>query len=376
MKIIGAQVLGPDFQFHNISVEIQGDTITALTNSTSQEPSCDVVSYDGYKLIPGLIDVHMHGYHGIACESASPKELLQIGQRLAKEGVTGYAATISTSPDNKALDAIHSCRLAAENEENAHLLGIHMEGPFLNPLKKGAMNERYIQKPAASLLATYVKVGGEMIRLMTMAPEMEGAEKVACFALQNGVNLSMGHTMATREEALAAIDWGIKRSTHTFNAMRPLNHRESGILGAVLMDERVQCEMIADFVHLSPEICQMIYRLKGADRITLISDSCALAGLRQEDLPEDLPYIIDKAAYLPNGTLCGSIGTVMTCVRNMVSIGVPLEKAVQMGSLNPARDLNLHDRLGSIEPGKLATFVLVNDALDVKAVYVKGKQIV
>ena len=155
--------------------------------------------------------------------------------------------------------------------------------------------------------------------------------------------------------------------------MRPLDHRETGVLGAVLLDDRIECEMIADFVHLKPEICEMIYRLKGADRITLISDSCQLAGLSQEQLPEDMPIIIREAAYLPNGTLCGSISTVMTAVRNLVSIGIPLEEAVKMASYNPARDLGLEDTLGSIAPGKRANLVLVDDELRVRAVYIEGK---
>ena len=237
------------------------------------------------------------------------------------------------------------------------------------------MNAEYMQLPSKELLDAYLAEGGDLIRLMTLAPELEGTREFAEYAAEKGVTLSMGHTFATRQEALNAADWGIHRATHTFNAMRPLDHRESGVLGAVLMDDRVQCEMIADFVHVSPEVCQMIYKLKGADRVTLISDSCSLAGLKQEDLPEDMPYIIGKAAYLKNGTLCGSVGTVMTCVRNMVSVGVPVEEAVKMASLNPARDLRVDDRLGSIEVGKWATFVLVDNDLNVKAVYVKGKLI-
>ena len=375
MKIVGAQVLGPDFRFHDYTVEIQGDTITALTEATSQEQFCDVVSYQGLKMIPGLIDTHMHGYYGKQCSSKDSDDLAVISYRLALEGVTGYAATISTSPDERALDGIRSCRLAAEKDGGSQLLAIHMEGPFMNPVKKGAMNAEYMRKPSAELLNAYLAEGGDLIRLMTMAPELEGAKEFVRYANAQGVAISMGHTFATRQEALNAVEWGIHRATHTFNAMRPLDHRESGVLGVVLMDERIQCEMIADFVHVSPEVCQMIYRLKGADRVTLISDSCALAGLKQEDLPENIPYIIGKAAYLKNGTLCGSVGTVMTCVRNMVSVGVPLEEAVKMASYNPARDLRVEDRLGSIEAGKWATFVLIDDDLNVEAVYVKGKLI-
>ena len=375
MKIVGAQVLGPDFQFHNYTVEIQDDTITALNEAASQETSCDVVSYSGLKLIPGLIDTHMHGFFGKDCETNDPEDLAVISYRLAKEGVTGYAATLSTAPNERALAGIRSCRLAAEKDEGSQLLAIHMEGPFMNPVKKGAMNAANMQLPSTEVLDAYLEEGGDWLRLMTMAPELPGAEDFVRYAQKKGIKISMGHTFATHQEALNAVEWGVERATHTFNAMRPLDHRESGVLGAVLTDERVQCEMIADFVHVSPEVCKMIYKLKGADKVTLISDSCSLAGLKQEDLPADMPYIIGKAAYLKNGTLCGSVGTVMTCVRNMVSIGVTLEEAVRMASFNPARDLGMEDRLGSIEIGKWATFVLVDDELNVKAVYVKGKLI-
>lgn len=378
MKKISAQILGPDFQFRHQTVEIEHGMIQALTLPTSQEDSCGVVSYVGLKMIPGLIDVHMHGYHGISCHSDQPDDFLHMGRYLAKEGVTGYAAGIFTTSDEKAVAAVRACRLAAEKQmpaQGAQLLGIHMEGPFLNPLKKGAMNEKYIQRPDAKTLDAYLQDAGKLPLLMTLAPEMEGAQELIRYAQERGVQLSMGHTFASYEEALRAVRWGVKRATHTFNAMRPLQHRESGVLGAVLLEDEVQCEMIADFVHLKPEICQMIYRLKGADRITLISDSCDLAGLSQKELPAESQIVLKDAAYLPNGTLCGSISTVMTAVRNLVSIGIPLEEAVKMASYNPARDLELQDQVGSIEVGKKANLVLVDDALTVQAVYVEGERV-
>lgn len=378
MKITGAKILGPDFIFRAQTIEIHEDTISALTPASPQDASCGEAAYVGLKMIPGLIDVHMHGYYGHSCNTESPEDLIQISQNLVKEGVTGFAAGISTAPVERTISAIRSCRRAAdqmkeEKPAGAELLAVHLEGPFLNPQKKGAMDERYIRLPSAALLASYLEEGGDLIRLMTLAPEMEDAADVIEYGCRHGVGMSMGHTMATREQALAGVQQGISRATHTFNAMRPLDHRESGVLGVALLDERVECEMIADFVHLKPEICELIYRLKGADRITLISDSCQLAGLRQEQLPKDLPIVIRDAAYLPNGTLCGSISTVMTAVRNLVSIGIPLENAVKMASFNPARDLRLDHQLGSLAPGKRANFVLIDDDLRVHAVYVKGR---
>lgn len=376
MKIQGAKVLGPDFRFHPLTVEVQGDTIAALNEITSQDDSCDVVLSEGQRLIPGLIDTHMHGYYGRECSSGNPEDLLAIGRHLAMEGVTGYAATISASPDNQAESAIRACGLAAQQENGFHLLGIHMEGPFLNPVKKGAMRAEYLQKPSVERIRAYQEAAEGRIRLMTLAPELEGAEEAVRYADGCGIRTSIGHTNATGPETRQAIDWGMHRATHTFNAMRPLHHRNSGVLETVLTDDRVRCEMIADFVHLNPEICRMIYRLKGAERITLISDSCALAGLRQEDLPAGAPYIIREAAYLADGTLCGSIGTVMTCVRNLVSIGIPMEEAVRMASLNPAQDLGVDQETGSIAAGKRADFVIVDESLHIVAVYGKGRRIV
>lgn len=375
IKRMSAQVLGPDFQFHLCTLEIENGIIKALTLSTSQENSCDVVSYDGLKMIPGLIDVHMHGYHGYSCQTSQAEKLTAMGKWLAQEGVTGYAAGIATTSQEKAFSAVRACRLAAQKRNGAELLGIHMEGPFLNPLKKGAMDERYMQLPSVDILKRCLEEAGGLPLLMTLAPEMEGAESFTEYALARGVHLSMGHTAASYEEALEAIGWGIRRATHTFNAMAPLGHRASGVLGAVLLEDSVQCEMIADFVHLKPEICKLIYRLKGADRVTLISDSCQLAGLRQDELPPDTSIILKEAAYLPDGTLCGSISTVMTGVRNMVTLGIPMEEAIRMASYNPARDLGVEKSVGSIDIGKKANLVVVDDALRVQAVYIEGEQI-
>ncbi len=375
-KRISAQILGPDFQFHLRTIEIENGIIKALTLPTSQDNSCDVVSYDGLKVIPGLIDVHMHGYHGYSCHTDQTEDLMAMGKWLAKEGVTGYAVSLSATSQEKALAAVHTCRLAAKMRGNgAKPLGIHMEGPFLNPIKKGAMEERYIQLPSVDVLERYLQEAGEMPFLMTMAPEMKGAKELTDYALTRGVHLSMGHTAASYEKAREAIQWGINRVTHTFNAMAPLHHRESGVLGVALLDDGVQCEMIADFVHLRPEICKLIYRLKGANRVTLISDSCQLAGLQQKELPPELSIVLKDAAYLPDGTLCGSIGTVMTGVRNMVTLGIPMEEAVQMASYNPARDLGIEKWIGSIDIGKKANLVVVDDAFAVQAVYIEGEQI-
>ena len=394
ITIKNAVILTDEFVFRPGSLTIEHDTISAIqleapqadndpvsgiaTASSDTEESI-VIDAAGQMLIPGLIDVHMHGYYGIACSDPDPEHIRQLGQHLVKEGVTGYAPSISSTFNDKALAGIDSIvnaiKLEEEEVTGTRILGIHMEGPFLNPVKKGAMNEKAIQMPNPELFMEYLEHAHGNLKIMTMAPEMEGALDLTKEAVQNGVKISMGHTNATYEEAMKGIDAGMSRATHTFNAMRGLNHRDSGILGAVLNDDRVECEMISDFVHVLPEVCRIIYKMKGADRVTVISDSMQLAGLKQEDLPPELPVILDKAAYLKNGTLCGSIGTVMTGVRNLSSIGIPLAECIKMASYNPARDLGREEETGSIQVGKKADLVLINDQLEVQRVFVLGKEL-
>ncbi len=394
IMIKNAKILTDSFEFCKGTLIIQDEIIQDIIYEAPQAENDEVSFSDKMlpdteevtvidakdrMLIPGLIDVHMHGYYGTACSCPDAEEIRNIGRHLVKEGVTGYAASISSTFDDKALAGIDAnvkaIDLEKEDLTGSRILGIHMEGPFLNPVKKGAMNENAIKLPDARLFQEYLDHAKGNLKIMTMAPEMEGALELTREANKNGVKISMGHTNATYEEARKGIEAGMSRATHTFNAMRSLNHRESGILGAVLTDDSIECEMISDFVHVAPEVCLMIYRLKGADRVTVISDSMQLAGLKQEDLPKDLPVILGKAAYLKNGTLCGSIGTVMTGVRNLNSIGIPLNDCIKMASYNPARDLGMEKETGSIRIGKKADLVLIDDSLNVSRVFVRGKEL-
>lgn len=380
MIITNAHALLSDFSFHDAAVAVENDTIREIGTAFRPDPCEPVLDASGLYLIPGLIDVHMHGYYGCCCEGSDPQKMHTIGRHLAEEGVTGYAATIASSRNDQAFAAIEA-NVRAHNEhqpkrDGAKILAIHMEGPFLNPVRKGGMDESCLQAPSVELLEQYVSRGNGLVRIMTIAPELPGADKVIYHGTALGLHMSMGHTNAVRREVMSAIEWGICRSTHTFNAMRPLHHRESGVLGAALTDDRIECELIGDFVHVAAEVCQMVYHLKGKDRVTLISDSCEMAGLRPDQVPADCDLILKEAAYLPNGTLCGSLCTVMKCVRNMVSIGVPLGEAVKMASYNAARDIGAEHETGSIKPGKKADLVLADRELNVKAVLIDGQMVV
>ncbi|MBQ7059622.1 MAG: N-acetylglucosamine-6-phosphate deacetylase [Firmicutes bacterium] len=376
MLIQGARILNDRFDWEYGDLRIVEDRIEQI-GQLEPLPGEKVFAAEGKNLIPGMIDVHMHGYHGISCAAKTPEEVKNIGVYLAKEGVTGYAAGIASSPDEKAFRAIRNNVIASKEwkkSNGAEILGIHMEGPFLNPVKKGAMNEKAIVSPSAVTMRQYLDLSEGLFKIMTIAPEMPGAEEVIRMGVKYGVKMSIGHTNATYEQTKTSFSWGISRATHTFNAMPSLNHRQSAVLGAVLNEDTIQCELIGDFVHVAPEVCQILIRQKGTDRITLISDSCELGGLPPEMIPPELPYVIGRAAYLPNGTLCGSICTVAVCVRNMMTLGIPMNEAVRMGTINPAKDLGLQDEYGSIREGKKASLVLTDDQLQVSAVWVRGKQ--
>ena len=376
MLIQKALVLMDDFHFERADVRCENGLISEIGELYPSSGEA-VTDADGRYLIPGLIDVHTHGYFGCSCASKDPDKQRRLSRALAKEGVTGYAAGLATMPEEHYRPSIEANLRAAKSFDEsapsgARLLGIHLEGPFLNREKKGAMRESCLQMPSVERLKAYIEAGEGLVKIMTIAPELPGAEEVIRYGVSHNVKMSMGHTNALRAEARLGADWGISRATHVFNAMRSLNHRESGVLGVSLTDDRIQCELIGDLVHVAPEVCLMVYRLKGAEKVTLISDSCELAGLTNEMLPEGLPYVIRDAAYLKDGTLCGSTCTVMTCMKNMVSLGIPLAEAVKMASLNPARDLSLDDKFGSITLGKAADLVLLSDDLSPEKVWIGG----
>lgn len=379
MIFINAKVLGPEFAFFDGGFTVENEKFAALEPGMTDAE--DAVDLQGDYVIPGLIDVHMHGYGGFGCDDKDPENIRKIGQALIKKGVTGYAATIGSAKDERAVPGIRSNQQAAflekENRTGSRILGMHMEGPFLNMVKKGGMDADCIVPPTLDRLQLYLDAAdGEVpIRIMTIAPEMPGAEEVIRYGVTKGIRFSMGHTNAVKEEAEKALEWGATRATHTFNAMRALNHREIGVLGVSLSDDRVQCEMISDFVHLKKEICLLIYRMKGADKVTVISDSLSLAGMPKELIPEGIGVEVRDALYLPDGTLCGSTGNVMLGIKNLIGAGIPMEDAVKMASLNPARDMGRDGDLGSIAVGKLADFVVLGKDMEVKAVYVGGKKL-
>jgi N-acetylglucosamine-6-phosphate deacetylase len=333
----------------------------------------------GY-LAPGFIDIHNHGRQGKnVMDGAEALDLIARDQ--LKHGVTGFLAGTSTRPWDEVIAAV---RVIADYCSRpvpsgaSQCFGVYSEANFFSSEKRGAHNPAWLFPPGAEKIAELIEAAGSALRIAALSPELPGAAEAIHTLRARGIRIAAAHSNAAYEEALAGINAGITLSTHTFNGMRSLHHQEPGILGAVLDDARVVCELIADGIHLFPAILSIVRKLKGQAGTVLVSDSVELNGLpdgnydvgggRQVTLKEG-------AIRLPDGRLSGSCLNLDRAVRNMAEMaGVPLWDAVTMASLTPARVLGLDGHKGSIEAGKDADLVLFSENFEVRDVFVGGKR--
>lgn len=311
-------------------------------------------------LAPGLIDLHTHGIGGLQGIDGKPQDFARMSEHYARHGVTGFLATISGTQAaiEAGLRAVQESRV-----EGAEILGVHLEGPFINRERKGAFPVETIVPPDQGLLEHYLRIANGTIRLITLAPEMEGVLELLPFLRRQGIVCSAGHTQATWEQMMEAVPLGVTHVTHTFNGMAPLNHREPGILGAALVDDRLTVEIIADGIHLHPAVLKLVARSKPPDRVVLISDSIGAAGLPDGAYHfEDMDITISQgSARLADGTLAGSTTTLEKEVVNLVRLAdVPLLQALGYASLNPAQEIHLQERKGSLAPGMDADLICLD----------------
>lgn len=345
-----------------------------------------VIDAAGGYFSPGFIDVHVHGGGGADVMDSSVAALRQMALTHAAQGTTGLLATTVTADLAAMKRAAAAVALAMDEQEKAPagpwsgaaVLGLHLEGPYVNPEKRGAQNAAYMRPASTSELAEVMEVlqQPQRLRLITMAPEMPGALHAVRWLRDRGVTVSMGHTDATFAEAIAGIEAGITHATHCFNAMRGLHHREPGVLGAAMLDRRVTAELIADGIHVHPGSMRVLYETKGAERIALITDAVRAMGMPDGayELGALRIRLQDGAVRLEDGTLAGSALSTIQAVRNAVQVvGIPLGEAVHMASLNPARSVGLDQRKGSIAHGKDADILVLGDDLALQLTMVQGR---
>lgn len=369
--IKNGKVVLPDCSgFTDTDVLVEDGRILALGKNLVSD---EVFDANGKYILPGLIDIHNHGSVGIYF--GSDEDNGKILAFLASRGITTVLPTIGTNAIDVLVKRINRVlALKESNTAHARVGGIHLEGPFISTEKKGAMP---VESPPCNVESFNIlmEAGKGKIKIMTIAPERENALDVIREGVKNGVRMSLGHTMATYAEAMAAIDAGANHATHTFNAMRSYNHRESGVLGAVLTTESVTCEAICDMVHLAPATVKLISRAKGLDKMILISDSVLITGMPDGEYIYDgqTRIVKDGVSRTLNGTIAGSCFTMADGAKNLVKLGFSLADVARVGSLNPAKAAGLDGQLGTLEKGKLADILVCDKDMNIERVMLRGR---
>ncbi|MBR0464633.1 MAG: N-acetylglucosamine-6-phosphate deacetylase [Clostridia bacterium] len=337
----------------------------------------EVIDARGQYVAPGLIDIHIHGYLGEDASNGSEEGLLRMAEGIVKNGVTAWlptTMTVSYPELRRAFDAVRKLRQPGNNPNGAQMLGVNAEGPFINPSKKGAQAVEHI-RPAD---AGFILENADVIRMFTIAPEMPGAlDCIREVAKKTNILISMGHTAAHFEDAKAGIAAGIRHATHLFNAMTPLNHREPGVVGAALTDERVSCELIADTFHVSADLFTLVARVKG-DKLVLITDCTRAGGLADGEytLGGQPIFVNGIECRLKDGTIAGSVLKLNNAVKNVLEhTDLTVPQAVRLASLNPARVIGAAERKGSIEEGKDADLFLAGDDFTVARTIIGGRTV-
>ncbi|MFP5108728.1 N-acetylglucosamine-6-phosphate deacetylase [Neobacillus sp. C211] len=334
----------------------------------------DTVIYgDGQILIPGMIDVHIHGAEGFDMMDGTIQSVEAVSRACARTGCTSFLATSVSSTLDDLLKMIKNVKEVAGKEPGAQLIGLHIEGPYLNVKRKGMQNERYLRHPDLDEIKSIIETSGSLLKMVTLAPELPGGLEMIRFLKGKGIIAAIAHSDATYQEAKLAFQSGASHVTHCFNGMRPIHHRDPGVVIAAFEESSVSVQAIVDDVHLHPAIVRLIYREKGADKMVLITDALQAMGMG------DGTYLFgghevkvsDGVAKLTDGTLASSTVTMNEALQKAVQSGIPLKDAVLMATQTPADILGMPNK-GRIEPGADADLVLLNDQFEVLWTIVNG----
>ncbi|HHU56534.1 MAG TPA: N-acetylglucosamine-6-phosphate deacetylase, partial [Acholeplasmataceae bacterium] len=329
------------------------------------------IDIQGNIVIPGLIDIHIHGAIGIDVMEASSKQLNEISCFLASQGTTSFLPTTITSSYSNLFNAIENIK----NAKDSNILGVHIEGPFINKNKKGCHDENYIRNPDLEIVERTIING--LHTHYTIAPELENAEEFIKNVVSLGRSVSLGHSEATSEEAKLSLNAGANIFTHLFNAMRPIHHREPGIIGAALTSDAF-VEVICDGIHVHPEIIKLIYKTKGSKKIVLVTDAMQACGLGDGNYSFGgfEINVVNGVARKKDGTLASSTLTMFNALKNIMKyVNIPLEVAIDMATINPAKAIGVDRLYGSIEKNKIADLIILDENLNIKYVINKGKML-
>lgn len=377
--ITAAQLVTAETQIeHPVVIVEEGRIVSVQSAKAAEIPKAAAhLDYSGATLTPAFFDIHMHGGRGHDVMEGTTSALDTVGQFLASHGVGAYFATTVTATEDKILRALDGLadQIARQDHPGAIPLGIHLEGPFLSCEKRGAHPPERLQEPSVERFDRYFQAARGQLTLMTIAPELPNALEVIEHATRKGVRVSLGHSNAITDIAMAGIAAGACTATHTFNAMRALNHREPGLLGVVLDEQNLFAEIICDAIHVEPRLVRLFWKAKGKDRAILVTDAMSATGMPDGTYRlGSLEVTVTGGTCLSEGRLAGSVLTLDQAVQNFMRFtDCGMQAAVGCATVNPAKMTGLEKRIGNVAVGMSADLNVLTPSGKVQATLLRGR---
>ena len=380
LVLTARQLVTPLERIDDAALVTEGGIIAAVGRweNLTVPASTRVIDFGDAILTPGLIDIHIHGGAGHDVMDASDDGLAAIERLMLRHGVTSYCPTTVTAPIDQTLRALEALGRAIQQRDTmgdrARPLGVHLEGPFLSHARRGVHSPLYLQRASQHIFDQMWEAASGQVAMLTIAPELEGALELIRDATGRGIRVSIGHSNASLEQAVAGVEAGARHATHTFNAMRRMDHRDPGLLGAILTDDTLTADIIADGQHVRPEVVDLFLRAKGLDLAVLITDGISATGMPDGTYHLGLYKVTVSDGHCEShGKLAGSVLTMDRAVRNVMNFaGISFQDAIRLATLNPARVLGIEKRKGCLQVGADADIAVFSPAGEVRQTIVGG----
>ena len=375
-KLVKNAVISVDNEMVSVNITVENGRITDVSSESQGKDTdnTEIIDAGGNLLIPGMIDVHIHGAKNHDMMDGTEESIQVVSEECAKTGCTSFLVTSVSSTIEDLLQMIESTKKAAGRERGALIAGIHLEGPYLNPEKKGMQNEKYLRHPDINEMELILSKAGSLVKMVTIAPELPGGFELVEYLSKKGIIVAIAHSGATYEEAKRAFELGADHITHCFNAMPQIHHRDPGLVVAALEEKKVSLQAIVDGIHLHPAIVRLMYNIKGADKMVLITDALQAmnAGDGEYMFGGHHVKVENGIARLADGTLASSTVTMNKALKLSVEMGITLHDAIKMSSKTPAEILGISDK-GQIKNGYDADLVLLDKDINVIWTMINGE---